>query len=269
VSADGSHLVFLSDAELTGFPSEGQTEVFLYGPPPSGGVPIVTCLSCSPTGARPRGSSSIPGAIANGSGPDALDAYRPRVLSDDSSRVFFDSADSLSPQDTNSRPDVYEWEGNGAGTCARPGGCVQLISTGRSPEASIFLDATADGGEAFFLTSESIFPPDPGSYDVYVARIGGGFSVPPREPPCEGEACQTLPTAPEDPTPGTLNPNSGNPPLPAESGKPKKKKKKRHKARKKAKGKHRHGKKGKRGQHRRGRGHKGAHRKNVGGRGGR
>jgi hypothetical protein len=164
---------------------------------------------------------------------------------------------------------VYEWEGNGAGTCARPGGCVQLISTGRSPEASIFLDATADGGEAFFLTSESIFPPDPGSYDVYVARIGGGFSVPPREPPCEGEACQTLPTAPEDPTPGTLNPNSGNPPLPAESGKPKKKKKKRHKARKKAKGKHRHGKKGKRGQHRRGRGHKGAHRKNVGGRGGR
>jgi hypothetical protein len=237
VSADGSHLVFLSDAELTGYPNEGQTEVFLYGPPPTGGVAVLTCVSCDPSGAGPRGPSSIPGVIANGSGSGAFGAYKPRVLSADSSRVFFDSADSLSAQDTNGQTDVYEWEGDGAGTCPRPGGCVQLISTGRSDEASTFLDASADGAEAFFLTSESIYPLDPGADDVYVARTGGGFTLPPNEPACEGDACQILPVAPEDPIPGTLNPNAGNPPLQAE--KPEKKKQA---TKKKAKKKKKHGK---------------------------
>src|SRR5262249_25175029 len=37
VTPDGSHLLFLSAAELTGYPNEGKTEVFLYGPPPGGG----------------------------------------------------------------------------------------------------------------------------------------------------------------------------------------------------------------------------------------
>lgn len=31
--------------------------------------------------------------------------------------------------------------------------------------------------------------------------------------PCEGDACQPLPETPEDPTPGTLTPSEGNPPL--------------------------------------------------------
>jgi hypothetical protein len=30
---------------------------------------------------------------------------------------------------------------------------------------------------------------------------------------CVGDSCQSLPAEPEDPTPGTLVPNSGNPPL--------------------------------------------------------
>jgi hypothetical protein len=39
----------------------------------------------------------------------------------------------------------------------------------------------------------------------------------PAEPPseeiiCVGDSCQVLPPEPEDPTPGTLVPNSGNPP---------------------------------------------------------
>lgn len=41
------------------------------------------------------------------------------------------------------------------------------------------------------------------------------------EPVCVGDSCQPLPPEPEDPTPGTLVPNGGNPPLHIEE--PKKK----------------------------------------------
>jgi hypothetical protein len=231
VSADGSHLLFLSDAELTGFPSEGETEVFLYGPPPGGNVALLTCVSCSPNGERPQGSAAIPGARANGGGLGATDLYKPRVLSADGQRVFFESTDPLALQDTNQRTDVYEWEAAGEGTCAKSGGCIQLVSSGRDPERSYFLDADADGSEAFFLTAASLYPLDPGSYDVYVAREGGSFVVPEQPIPCVGDACQVLPEAPEDPGPGTLTKNSGNPPLTVagesrSSGKKTKKKKK-------------------------------------------
>ena len=239
VSSDGHYLVFLSESELTGYPNEGNPEVFLYGPAGSGSATLA-CVSCNPTGERSVGGATIPGAVANGSGSGAFDAYKPRVLSAEGGRVFFDSKDALVAQDTNNHPDVYEWERAGIGTCGQADGCIQLISTGRSGEASTFLDASADGSDAFFLTSESIYPLDPGSYDVYDARVGGGFTVPPSQIPCDGDSCQVLPEAPEDPTPGTLVANSGNPPLQVAGEKPATKKKhpkgkKKHKKHKKQK----------------------------------
>lgn len=239
VSADGSHLLFLSQGELTGYPSEGETEVFLYGPPPGGSAPILTCVSCNPSGERPQGGAAIPGTRANGSGADATNVYRPRVLAASGERVFFETSDSLVAKDTNGGvTDVYEWEADGEGSCARGGGCVQLISGGRGATGSLFLDADESGDEAFFLTVESLYPLDPGSYDIYDARVGGGFTVPPNVIPCNGDACQPPPEAPEDPTPGTLLPNSGNPPLHVAGERPTKKKPRKHKKHKK---KHRKG----------------------------
>lgn len=211
VTPDGSHLLFLSSAELTGFPNEGEMEVFLYGPSPGGAM--LTCVSCNPTGERPEGPSTIPGAVANGAGPEALDIYKPRALSTAGNRVFFDSGDELVSRDTNSAADVYEWEAEGSGSCVRAGGCVQLVSGGKGPDPAYFLDADADGSEVFFLTAESLYPLDPGSFDVYDARVGGGFDVPASPIPCLGDACQVLPSPPEDPTVGTLVPGQGNPPL--------------------------------------------------------
>jgi hypothetical protein len=212
VTADGSHLVFLSNRELTGYPNEGMTEVFLYGPSPGG--PMMTCVSCNPTGEGPAGPGTIPGAIPNGSSEaQATDAYKPRVMSTGGDRIFFDSGTPLVVQDTSEAADVYEWEADGSGTCGRPGGCLQLISSGRDPEPSYFLDADGDGGEVFFLTAASLYSPDPGSYDVYDTRIGGGVPVPTEPIPCIADSCQDIPEAPEDPTPGTLVPNAGNPRL--------------------------------------------------------
>lgn len=227
VSVDGEDLVFVSTDELTGYPSEGESEVFLFGPTVAGGSASLTCVSCNPTGERPLGSASIPGAVTNGHRSDAS-LYKPRVLSDNGLRVFFESSDGLVTQDTNERDDVYEWEASGVGACARAGGCIGLISGGRGSEDSFFLDASADGSDAFFLTSASLDPRDPGSYDAYDARVGGGFSLSPNQIPCVGDACQQLPEAPEDPTPGTLVPNAGNPPLKKDEPKKKAKKRKKH-----------------------------------------
>jgi hypothetical protein len=213
VSADGLHLAFLSAAAIppfdnldtnTGLPD---TELYLYGPPAEGGAARLVCASCNPSGERPRGSASIPGAQVNGT----TTAYKPSVLAANGQRVFFDSADKLVVADTNARPDAYQWESRGEGSCTRSPGCVSLISSGRG-EGGSFLDASADGGDAFFLSGDSLVGADPGSIDVYDARAGGGLPEPQRPIACVGDACQALPSPPADPTPGTIVPSSGNPP---------------------------------------------------------
>jgi hypothetical protein len=166
------------------------------------------CVSCNPTGERPEGSASIPGAAANGS----LRTYKPRVLSASGRRIFFDSADRLAVTDADSVSDVYEWEAAGSGDCTRAPGCVGLLSEAREGGAS-FLDASSSGDDVFFLTGESSVGADPGSIDIYDARVGGGLPEPEKPFACFGDACQALPSPPDDPTPGTQVPNSGNPPL--------------------------------------------------------
>jgi hypothetical protein len=232
VSADGQHLLFLSQARLSGydntpvepadcgqaiagvFQSEPCQEVFLY----DAGSHGLACLSCNPTGERPEGSSTIPSAITNGKqaaaapGQIVTDAYKPRVLSANGRRLFFDSRDALLLQDTDKAPDVYEWEAQGEGSCQGAGGCLSLVSSGRSQGGAVFVDASANGSDAFFLTEGSLVPSDPGSVDLYDAREGGGFPEAPSEIPCQADACQTLPAEPEDPEPGTLRQGPGNPP---------------------------------------------------------
>ena len=230
LGADGSHLAFLSEASLTGYDNTDQStgqpdsEVFLYSALTGGGEGTLTCVSCNPTGERPLGPSSIPGAIANGDleeDPTATDVYKPRDLSTGGSRLFFDSRDAIVPGDGSAAQDVYEWEAPGAGGCAAgsPGfhstsrGCLFLISSGASPEASSFIDASADGRDAFFLTADSLLPRDPGSVDLYDAREGGGVPEPEKEIECDGDACQSVPSPPEDPAPGTIVPGQPNPPV--------------------------------------------------------
>jgi hypothetical protein len=225
VSADGLHAAFVSTAPITGYDNtdvateEADAEVFVYDAGGNGGEGKVLCASCNPSGARPVGhevkvgghtseaqaAGSIPGFQNN-------DLYAPRALSEDGRRLFFDSYDALSPRDTNGQQDVYEWEAPGEGTCeessaaysAQNGGCVDLISSGKSPLESEFIDASPSGRDAFFTTLSSLVPQDFGLVDVYDAREGGGFPPPPAKPAaCEGEACQNAPEAPNDPTPSS------------------------------------------------------------------
>jgi hypothetical protein len=211
VSPDGSKLLFTSKQALTEYDntdlSKGtpDSEVFLYD-----GAGL-TCVSCNPTLGRPVGGSGIPGSIPNGTAKGSTSSYKPRVLSANGRRVFFDSSDSLSLTDTDNAPDAYQWEAQGEGSCARAGGCISLISDGRSAGGARFIDASADGSDAFFLTSGSLVKADPGALDLYDARVGGGFAEPTPPIICEGDACQPLPSQPVDPTLTTLLTGPGNP----------------------------------------------------------
>jgi hypothetical protein len=118
------------------------------------------------------------------------------------------------PRDTNAKQDVYEWErADSEKACEdlgaelfvpSAGGCLSLISSGESPVDSEFADASADGRDVFFRTAAGLLPQGPGLIDLYDARELGGLPAPGAiEPPCEGEACQSPPAPPNDPTPSS------------------------------------------------------------------
>ena len=215
VSADGTKLLFVSSQSLTGYDNTdlntkaADSQVYLY----DADTDALNCLSCNPTGGRPIGPSSVPGAIANGTAPGSLHSYKPRALAADGRRAFFESKDALVATDTNNDTDVYQWEAQGEGSCTRASGCVALLSSGRATGGATFVDASADGSDAFFLTDDPLVKADPGSLDLYVARIGGGFPEPPAPIPCQGDACQALPPEPTDPTLTTVLAGPGNPPV--------------------------------------------------------
>lgn len=61
------------------------------------------------------------------------------------------------------------------------------------------------------MTQQSLLPQDPGSYDLYDAREGGGFPVPAVAVPCSEEGCQGKVPAPSSPTPMSNQAGPGNP----------------------------------------------------------
>jgi len=185
------------------------------------------CASCNPTGARPAGTEAHPElADVENWGPQWIAAnipgwtrysvtstlYQSRYLSD-SGRLFFNAHDGLVPQDVNGAGDVYEYEPPGVGGCSsssvwfseRSGGCVDLISSGSSPEESAFLDASATGGrdaqghegggDAFFLTSAKLSSQDFDTaldvYDAHECSTQSPCIAPPRAQPTP---CTTSPS---------------------------------------------------------------------------
>ncbi len=197
VSPDGTKLVFLATQGVF-------SQVYVYDDVAG----TQACVSCR---AGPIGPSTIPGAIANGASPGSTHAYKPRVLPADGKRLFFDSRDRLVVADTNNDWDVYEWQAQGAGGCTKSNGCVALVSSGQAEGGASFVDASAAGSDVFFLTDGSLVPGDPGSVDLYDARVGGGFPPPPGPEICRADGCQPLPVETVDPTLTTTLKGLGNP----------------------------------------------------------
>jgi hypothetical protein len=196
VSRDGRYLAFNSDLGLVGNDTGGLTssypvgftQVYLYDA--SSGR--LVCASCSPVGAPATAIAAISlvnGAVVGvhasfpgvGLGGGATVPRNLTVAPDGSARVFFTTAQSLLPADTNGVEDVYEYEN----------GQPHLISSGTSASPSYFLDASQTGDDVFFVTAEQLALSDTdSSYDVYDARVDGGFAASAPPPACVGDGCR-------------------------------------------------------------------------------
>jgi hypothetical protein len=245
VTPDGRSLIFMSKRSLTGYNNEatsislggapepitiGLDEVFLY----EADAQALTCVSCNPSGEAPVATefNTHLGQVPIGAffpitketygSPGQVNTYQPRVISADGSRVFFDSAEPLVPQDTNGWLDVYEWERSGTGSCRESRGCTYLLSGGTDPESSYLLGTSASGDDVFIITRAQLVAQDRNeNFDVYDARVGG--VTPSAEPACPGAGCQGVPpAAPTFATPSSVVFNGvGNFPPPAPAVKPK------------------------------------------------
>jgi hypothetical protein len=234
VAADGT-LIFLSNNSLTGYDNtettaatcgndnnagEGCQEVFRFARDGAG----LSCLSCNPTGARPNKAGDAE-LWSEGNPIGSRSTFVTRNISADGNRVFFSTPEPLVPADTNGDAgcprernvaglpvcmDAYEWEAAGSGSCHSSdvsGGCIYLLSTGKSSTPAVFGDASVSGDDVFIFTDEPLVPSDHDEFtDAYDVRVGGGFAsqhqvVPPR---CSDDTCQGLPSgSPSDPGAGS------------------------------------------------------------------
>ena len=142
-STDGTRVFFDTEEKLVSGDTDNQFDVYER----SGGT--TTLIS-----------------IGSSGGNGALDA-RFRGASDDGSKVFVETDESLVPGDTDTVTDIYE----------RSGGSTTLISTGPSGgNGSFFADfsaASADGSVVIFSTDESLVAADTDARVDLYQRSGG------------------------------------------------------------------------------------------------
>lgn len=203
VSADGGQLLLTSRASLTGYANAGQAMAYLY----DADTDRLSCLSCNSDPAVPPSAAASLGRSRASAGAARTLTYR--NLASDGSRAYFESPDALVARDTNNRVDVYQWEAEGTGSCQSAGGCLSLVSSGRSEEGSWYQGMSASGDDVFFTTRERLVGQDTDDLmDLYDARVGGGLAsqaAPPHDPPCASVAdCRGASPVPPPP-PGSAS----------------------------------------------------------------
>jgi hypothetical protein len=191
VTPDGSDLVFDSVSQLTSYDNAGRGELYRYDAP-SG---TIACVSCSPAFAAPSGPLDPDFHTSFWDAPHGA-VQQFGGLSDDGDTVFFASTDELLPAATNvlaaeaGNPiyDIYEWHD----------GVLSLISSGTSLSSDFLLGASASGSEVFFLTASQLVSQDGDqAYDVYDARVEGGFPAPVVPVACvSAVTCRSMVAAP-------------------------------------------------------------------------
>ncbi|HKG03457.1 MAG TPA: hypothetical protein VKB03_09760 [Conexibacter sp.] len=144
--------------------------------------PDIVCASCNPAAPAVSGKTFL--SARQGVGASLTASHLARALTDDGRRAFFNTDEALVPEDTNGAVDVYEYD--------VPSRQAHLISSGTDPADSYFMDASANGNDVLFATRAQLVGWDTDqAYDLYDARVGGGFPEPPvAVAGCSGDACQ-------------------------------------------------------------------------------
>jgi hypothetical protein len=185
-NVDGSDLLFQSEANLNGYEHKDSSQIYRFDSIDN----RLHCISCTPTGAAATGSANLESIAPTQGSPEPFNAsgFVPNLRSD-GKRAFFQSTEALVSGDNDGVQDVYEWEEQGVGSCTRPGGCVYLVSSGRSEKNNYLYGISASGDDVFFTTSDVLTGGDDNTQSIYDARVGGGFPEE-SERPCEGEGCK-------------------------------------------------------------------------------
>ncbi len=126
--------------------------------------------------------------------------FKNLAISEDGSRIFFSSADALTPQALNSvcayvhegvcslyANNIYEYHD----------GQIALISDGHDvvgverSSATELIETDESGRDVFFTTADPLVPQDSDTQiDIYDARENGGLSTVEETVPCSGDSCQ-------------------------------------------------------------------------------
>jgi hypothetical protein len=183
-STDGRRLALLATYYETPQSERGPAAMYIYDESSQ----TLHCASCPSSGVAPT-SNVVTEPLATGAAASIGMPFHHRFLSSNGHYLFFSTADALVPQDTNGLYDVYEYDTDT--------GKIGLLSSGAGENGSWFVDANPSGHDVFFVTRQSLSGWDTDKLvDLYDARVDGGLPEPPPNPvPCDGDACQGIPSA--------------------------------------------------------------------------
>ena len=203
LSADGKQALFLTQSKVLAEDTDSAADAYLYDAEDQ----TVTRVSKGPSGGNADAAVSIDALSPINMHEYEFGNVRPYYAIDAAGRrAFFQTEESLVPEDTNGDFDVYEvWNGN-----------LGLITPGYQPLESTFSGVSRDGKTVMFGTNATLIPGDVDGEgrDIYAARLGGGFAEPPPPPGCDSASCPL----PDSERVSRGNPASRNATPPKKSG---------------------------------------------------
>ena len=202
---DGDAIAFETTGQLTADDDDTASDVYLY----DAAADELVRVSRPPAGATPYGCNVTPATSCNGdfgvAGPlgdgqiGLAGGLHANLATDDAGEVsvLFESRLALVSDDVNgSHMDTYRWHD----------GELSLISPGDTTDDAWYSGNDADGKNVFFFTTQRIDPREieDADFDLYDARVGGGFPYTPPPPACDvlGHSCR--PGAGASPAPQEL-----------------------------------------------------------------
>jgi len=171
-SADGSKVIFQTSEALAGGDGDTSTDVYERD------LVAETTILASPTGACPLSSCNS--------------EYR--ATSSDGNLVFFQTAEQLDPEDTDSALDIYAQDVEAESTTFVSAPAAACTGCGNGPADAKFGALAAGATKVFFSSAEPLAPnEEDDAVDVYVRELGGTPSTllgtPAGVCPLPGEQC--------------------------------------------------------------------------------
>lgn len=205
LSADGGKALFVTNTKVLEEDTDANGDAYLYDAEAESPAANLIRISSGPSGGNGASSVSIDAPSPANLHAEETGNLRPYyAITAAGDRAFFQTDESLVPEDTNGVLDVYEWwEGE-----------ARLITPGYQPLKSEFGGISRDGVSVAFATNATLVSADVDGEgrDIYIARLGGGFPEPVATSGCNLNSCPVSPGERIDrPVPASMKPVPADP----------------------------------------------------------